>query len=334
MKKKEKNNPKKQKSAVSQSPAQNGPTRFLTFLTMQSNAANLPVSALKIVHLPGTNDSGLSQNITHGHDFYELIIVMQGKGIHICNGIETELYPGVVTLLRPETDWHFYRYSDKLVLLNFMFKPSVLEPWQECLQKIPGYKNIFEGITFSNQCLSSAQIAELDILQDAINRENATASVGSELFVTIKLLDALLLIIRNIHDSSDTSHINSILGVATSYMMHNFHEQISIKQLSKLCNLSESSFFRKFQAEFHESPCKWLLKYRLRKSMEFLLRSDMQIQDIAMATGFKDPFYFSRKFRSLTGCSPQQFRRRNHGRINVFFGNEKWVKTGEFMQLN
>ena len=321
----------KKKQTVAKKGKVENKEKILTFLTM---SANLPVAALKIIHQPGMNDDGLSQNITHGHDFYELIVVIRGSGIHTINGVESEMHPGMVALLRPYKDYHDYKFSSELVLLNFMFTPEVLSPWEKYLKLCPGYNDLF-GSTLSNDLyLNSAQVAELNILQDAIGKENITPSSGSELFITIKLLDALLIIIRNIHNPSDTRYISSMLSPATSYMMQNFQENFSIKKLAKLTNLSESSFFRKFKNEFHESPYQWILKYRIRKAMEFLLRSDMQIQDIALATGFKDPFYFSRKFRSIAGCSPQKYRKKNHGRVNIIFGSEKLIAHDDFMMIN
>ena len=292
----------------------------ITDLKFVNSGGKLSVNALKLIHRPGNLDGEEQLILPHRHDFYELVVVERGSGFHLCNGECARIFPGMVFLLHPRTDWHYYRYREDLELLTFLFKAEVPDFLGGRLRRFPGFRQLFEHSLPGGRRLSSAAVAALDIINSDISRELSAIAEGSELFVMLKLFDALVLIMRNMQDIDDFRASGNILGPALNYMMRNFHDKMSMKMLAQMTNLSESSFFHKFHAEFGLSPGQWLCRYRIRRAMEFLLRADMLVSDVAYAVGFGDPFYFTRQFRRFAGCSPREYRQRNHGRGVVIGG--------------
>jgi YesN/AraC family two-component response regulator len=51
---------------------------------------------------------------------------------------------------------------------------------------------------------------------------------------------------------------------------------------------------------------------KIQKACQYLLYTELRIQEIADKLGIADPFYFSRMFSKLMGMSPQQYRGRKH----------------------
>lgn len=66
--------------------------------------------------------------------------------------------------------------------------------------------------------------------------------------------------------------------------------------------------FRAFRAELGASPAEAQRLLRLDRAAVLLARSNLQVQEIAEATGFASPFHFSRAFRKIYGRSPRAFR--------------------------
>ena len=124
-------------------------------------------------------------------------------------------------------------------------------------------------------------------------------------------------------------HGNSDIAPAVSFMLRNYQNILHLPQLSKMANLSESSFYRKFNNEFGMPPMKWLLQLRIHRAMEFLIRSDMNIGEIAAATGFSDSLYFSRQFRRQVGVSPKNYRAQAHGPRQVIHGMQTLEEIGD-----
>jgi AraC-like DNA-binding protein len=50
---------------------------------------------------------------------------------------------------------------------------------------------------------------------------------------------------------------------------------------------------------------------KMEAACRLLDTTDHSVQRVAAALSFEDPLYFSRVFRKVIGCSPQQYRASN-----------------------
>ena len=82
-----------------------------------------------------------------------------------------------------------------------------------------------------------------------------------------------------------------------------------VEELARLSGLSVPHFFRRFRQVVGSSPIDWIRRERVNQAKRQLIENDVPIRDIALALGYRDPFYFSRDFKKLTGLSPRQYRR-------------------------
>ena len=98
------------------------------------------------------------------------------------------------------------------------------------------------------------------------------------------------------------------LANAVSYMATHLNKQISTKQLSELCMMSDTSFRRKFKETYGISPIDYLLQLRIEQAEDFLLHSQLSIAEIALMCGFNDSGYFCRTFKKQTGVTPTTYK--------------------------
>jgi YesN/AraC family two-component response regulator len=71
--------------------------------------------------------------------------------------------------------------------------------------------------------------------------------------------------------------------------------------------VSRSQLYKKMKAITNLSANDFINVYRLKKSKELLQNNNLQISEVAYATGFNDPKYFSRIFKKYYKCSPSEF---------------------------
>ncbi len=83
---------------------------------------------------------------------------------------------------------------------------------------------------------------------------------------------------------------------------------ISVSELSERCRLSPSCFRKLFKQEMGVSPVRYIQEQTLNRAQTLLSGSDLSIAEVAMESGFRDVFYFSRFFRKMTGLSPSRWR--------------------------
>lgn len=96
-----------------------------------------------------------------------------------------------------------------------------------------------------------------------------------------------------------------------NYLKENYARQIKIEDIAKNNNISRNYLYTMFQKEFGVSPKEYLLSLRIEKAKDFLRDKscNLTVGQIAFATGFTDPLYFSRIFRKKTGITPQQYKK-------------------------
>ena len=93
------------------------------------------------------------------------------------------------------------------------------------------------------------------------------------------------------------------------YIDSHLNENIDLEILAALSGLSLHYFARAFKQSTGIPPYGYVLRRRLDKARELLVRTDVPLADIALATGFSDQSHLARHFRQTIGVSPGIFRR-------------------------
>ncbi|MCL6611679.1 MAG: helix-turn-helix domain-containing protein [Peptococcaceae bacterium] len=96
---------------------------------------------------------------------------------------------------------------------------------------------------------------------------------------------------------------------AKQYINENYARDISLDDLARHVFLSPFYLSRVFSEEAGVSITDYLKKVRMNKAQSLLIGTDKPIAEIALAVGYKDPNYFSRVFKSITGKAPHQYRK-------------------------
>ncbi len=122
--------------------------------------------------------------------------------------------------------------------------------------------------------------------------------------------------IRHVIDVFDRclSAINlsdSSLLLVKKYIREHLEDDLNRKKLASLVYLSPDYLSHVFSEKTGESLTAFILNERIKKAKELLLLSQNSIRDIALFSGFPNISYFSRQFKSLTGKTPQEFRKDN-----------------------
>ncbi len=99
------------------------------------------------------------------------------------------------------------------------------------------------------------------------------------------------------------------LARAVAYLNANFMEECPVSQLARRAGVSTSHLNLLFRQQFGFGPQHYLSKLRLNRARQLLPNPYWSIAEIAGKTGFRDPNYFSRKFREHYGVPPGECRR-------------------------
>ncbi len=254
----------------------------------------------------------------HRHEFSELVIVRNGTGINIVNGVSYRLSAGDVFVI-PKGRIHEYRETDHLGCYNIYFdnKQLDLKRWDAGL--LAGYHALFliepvyrtKGNFNSRLRLSQDQLIRVWALIELLEQELEGGQPGFRLMAMARFMEIVCLLSRYYGETTGENS-RKVLRVAEaiSHMEAHFSDQVPIDDLARMAHMSERNFHRVFLDATGKTPSAYLIGLRVMKATHQLEFSDKNITEIAFECGFTDSNYFARQFRKLMNESPGDFRRR------------------------
>ncbi len=101
------------------------------------------------------------------------------------------------------------------------------------------------------------------------------------------------------------------LSSVQTFMRDNLHRALDLEALARVAGLSKFHFSHRYNLATGYSPMRHFTHMKMEAACRLLDTTDHSVQRVASALSFDDPLYFSRVFRKVIGCSPQQYRASN-----------------------
>lgn len=99
---------------------------------------------------------------------------------------------------------------------------------------------------------------------------------------------------------------NNTTATFVQTMQKNALNNLTIQELSFLCNMSVSTFKRNFEKEFETSPMRWFKEKRLEHSAYLLHTKKLRPSDIYDLVGFDTLSSFTQAYKQKFGVTPKQ----------------------------
>ena len=101
---------------------------------------------------------------------------------------------------------------------------------------------------------------------------------------------------------------NARMKLFLRYIHDHFTKHISLADIAKSANVSESETLRCFKLCMQTTPYRYLLELRLERAAKLLRETDEPVTNIADMVGFSQVSYFGKCFKTKTGRSPKEYR--------------------------
>jgi AraC family transcriptional regulator, arabinose operon regulatory protein len=138
-------------------------------------------------------------------------------------------------------------------------------------------------------------------------------SIDNLLFANMCLSQFLTLFIyNNRHYEAATQDKSDCVDNAILFMQEHINDNISLNELSSKHHYSVSRFSNLFRRKTGYAPIDYFIQMKMQKACQHLDFTNRSIKDIAFSMGFDDPYYFSKRFRSIIGKSPKKYRTMNN----------------------
>ena len=110
-------------------------------------------------------------------------------------------------------------------------------------------------------------------------------------------------------DKNETA--NRYVALAIGYIEEHYNDPgFSIGMLADRIGVSEGYISRLFKSETDTGINNYLIRYRIRKAMDYLKDAQIKVYEVAEKVGYQDIAYFSNTFKKLVGKSPSEYQTR------------------------
>lgn len=251
-------------------------------------------------------------NQWHFHPELELALIEKGSGTRLI-GNDVERYNNNELVLIGSNVPHLWQSDENCTESQSMVIHFLEGFGGTQFVHLPEMKNIkalFEkaqrGIIFEGKTL--AQVSEM---LTAISQKQ-----GAERFISfLQILHILSLsqearFLSNIDSQglisqSDTERINQIY----SFVLANFSENITIEAMSRVANLSPTSFCRYFKKCTNKTFVDFLIEVRINHACKQLIETSKPIGQIAIESGYNSLSNFNTHFKKIMKTTPLNYKK-------------------------
>jgi AraC-like DNA-binding protein len=252
----------------------------------------------------------------HFHAEFELVYVLSSRGYRIVGDDVTPLRRGDLVFLGPNLP-HLYQHEDATAAPGPEPHCLVLQfdagPWKPLLE-LPAMAAVRRCLPQASLGLEIAGTARKEIAQ-ALDR--ALGAQGPRRIVEfLNILDAIARRRngRTIASSGFAAAANpfdeSRVHRVSEYIDKHYHEEMTLRQVARVANMSEGAFSRFFRSHFGQTFPVFLNRLRVGRACRLLAETDLPVTEIALSSGYTSLSNFNRQFRRLKKATPRDFRQR------------------------
>lgn len=117
-------------------------------------------------------------------------------------------------------------------------------------------------------------------------------------------------------DTGQNRHEKSI-EIIKQYIDEHYTEPIQISQLATKLNVSENYFMEIFKKQYACTVIEYVTKKRMEEAKKLLATGDFSVKEVGSVIGYKDEFYFSRRFKKIMNISPSLFAKTRKRKIAI-----------------
>lgn len=127
--------------------------------------------------------------------------------------------------------------------------------------------------------------------------------------IQIQLINMIRYIQSKLEQAEDS--MSPVIIKLLDYIEENYKYDLNLKEISDKLNINSIYLGQLFQREIGILFSDYLNNFRINKAKKLLLDTNLKASEIGMLVGYRNKNYFYRKFKSIAGLTPSEWKKIN-----------------------
>ena len=254
--------------------------------------------------------------LLHNHDFYELVYIVNGTGMHTVDSVEYPLCPGSMAFIDAYVP-HSISYVDTLEYYDIVIGQPILQELgfdsiSDALKKtnssFMNRKDDVQSVLYFFQEDSAEMLELIRILYRELNKKR-------EQYLDVALNILRILLIRMTR--SEKNSIEQVMGEndevlrqdILDYVIAHYDQNLSLTELAEKYSYNPAYFSRYFKQHYGMNFSDFISKKRIDHAIELLKSTTLSVDKISQTVGYQSKSQFYKMFRKVTGKSVFEFQK-------------------------
>jgi AraC-like DNA-binding protein len=255
----------------------------------------------------------------HYHPEYQLFVVLQGTGTRFVGDQVQRFGPGDLVLTGPNLphvwrsdDVYFEKGSERMtegIVIYFrevILNDRLLET-QEAVKLRQLLARAERGLSYYGETQRWVA-AQLRRLLDTEGFERVLVLL--HILHHLSLSDEHQVVSRQGYAHHLRAPDQERMGQVIAYIMSHFTEPIRLRDIAAVGNMSETAFCRYFKEHTNLTLFQFISELRVGYACKLLVGEETTIARAAYESGFGTLSNFNRQFKSVSGLTPREYRRK------------------------
>lgn len=248
----------------------------------------------------------------HQHQEIQISLIKKGEGTFIIGDHVGEFNEGDIFVIGENLP-HVFNSDESIKKVHMISLFFMKSAYGERFFAMPEFKDL--DSFFSNSTLGFKLDPPSNEVSDLIQTLPHISKL--QLFITFfEMLRSMnqhnittfsSAIHTKVYGEEEGNRMRNIFG----YTLDRFDKRISLNEIAQIANMTPNAFCRYFKQRTNKTYVNFLLDIRIGNACKLLTKNtDFSIAEISYKSGFNNLTNFNRKFKSIKGMTPSEFRNR------------------------
>ena len=244
---------------------------------------------------------GYESVLNHSHDFIEITYIKSGIALQQINDTYVEIKKGDIFVIATDAVHSIKPISqnDEFSLTNVIINKSYFP----------------EGINIKPEMIFKSKVLDYEKQINIIREEFKKNSDDEQILLMLiqNLINCFKIeTLWNLENTTNKRkkhlYMDDYINLAINYIKEHYNEQIEVKDIADAVGIYPNYLQKIFKKKHETSVMKYLQHYRIGKSCQYLIETNLSVEEIVTMVGINDVKNYYVYFKRYFNTTPKKFR--------------------------